>query len=99
MSNINGNGPRPLLSPDLGDVVFNIGLGGFQTIYRRMRVVKVSATQIGTVDVQKRRERYWRKNGYAVGNNLKVLTLTEPSGPATFEAKHEVGKPLPELAA
>lgn len=94
MSNVNGADRRPLLSPDIGDLVFNISLGDFRTIYRRMRVVKVTATQIETVDVMKRRTRYWRKNGYRVGYTRACLTLLEPSAPA-FEAKHEVGKPLP----
>jgi hypothetical protein len=85
-----------LLSPNVGDVVFNINLGGFQTIYRRLRVTKVTATQIETISVMGRRVRYWRKNGYDVaGFKTNCLALIEPSSPA-FEAKHEVGRPLPE---
>jgi hypothetical protein len=85
-----------LISPDVGDVVFNLSHGGVQWIYRRMRVVKVTATQIHTIDLTKRCSRYWRKGGRAVGNHTNHLCLLEPSAPA-FEAKHQVGKPLPEL--
>lgn len=87
---------RPLLSPDVGDVVFNLSLGGLTNYFRRMRVAKVTPTQIETVDVMRRRNRYWRKNGYQIGNSLNCLILLEPPSHAR-EPKHEIGRPLPEL--
>lgn len=81
------------LSPDVGDLVFNISVGSFTQYFRRMRVVKVTAQQITTVDLFKRHNRYWRKNGFQIGNNLNRLVLLEPSPPAR-EAKHEIGRVL-----
>lgn len=96
MQNVNGTGQRPLLSPDVGDIAYNLSHGGVQWIYRRLRVVKVTPTQIHTVDPMHRQARYWRKNGYEVGGlHTNSLTLVEP-GPPAFEAKHHVGKALPE---
>jgi hypothetical protein len=85
-----------LLSPSVGDLVYNLSSGGMTSYHRRMRVIRVTAKQVTTIDQMGRRTTYWRDNGFEVGNKLNRLTCGDPPD-WSKEPKHLINKPDPEV--
>lgn len=81
----------------VGDEVFNISSGGVTVYYRRMRVERLTAKQIITIDQMRRRTRYWRETGREVGPHTVNHLTAGPPPEYAKEPKHLIGKPLPEI--
>lgn len=81
----------------VGDEVFNISTQAITCYARRMRVDRMTPSQIITIDVFGRQHRYWRETGREVGpHTINYLSTTAPE--YAKEPKREIGKKFPEIA-